>query len=371
MVIIIRSNDIVSDPRVKKYIQFLESTNKPYKLIGWDRDNVLRDIEKGVFLKYEAGHNVGGFQAIKGRLVWMWFVIKTLMKLNLKDVTLHACDLDCVFPAAVFKMLICGKRNIRLIFDIFDWYTDTIPNQGLILKLAFQFMERFSVKISNYIIICEPERREQIPFKYDESKLSVLPNIPYFSESSFLTKYESPLFKNAKLTFCYVGGFIVKRCIDEIITLAEDGIINLAIAGFGNIEIEKRLRSLENHPNIRYFGKVKYQDGLRLMFNSDIIYAMYSPEIKNNIYAAPNKFYEAMFVGKALFTTKGTKVSKKTVELNMGFVAEDNLNDIKQVISSINRENMGMKGNNASRLWNDRFCNYTENYMHNIYSKMI
>lgn len=268
-------------------------------------------------------------------------------------------------------MLVCRKRNIRLIFDIFDWYTDTIPNQGRMLKMVFGMMERISVRMSDHMIICEPERREQIPFQYNDKKLTVLSNIPYFAESSFLTPYDEPLFNNGKLTFCYVGGFIVKRCIEDIITIAGRGDVNLAIAGFGSVEIEGRLKNLEGHPNIKYFGKVKYQVGLRMMYNSDIVYAMYSPEIKNNIYAAPNKFYEAMFVGKALFTTDGTKVGEKTVHLNMGYIAKDNIQDIERVIRSITPEEMKQKAMNSARLWTEKYCNYTETFMKNEYTKMI
>lgn len=371
MVIIVRSNDIVSDPRVEKYIKFLDDKHLPYQLIGWDRDGVMESSDNAVYLKRRAGHNVGGIKAIKGRIVWMWFVFCTLRNMNLRGVTLHACDLDAAFPCAVYKFLTSAKRNIKLIFDIFDWYSDTIPNQNALIRWAFALMERVSVRLSDYLIICEPERREQIPFSFDDSKLTVLPNIPYFSDSSFLTEMDSPLFDNDKITFCYIGGFIVKRCLEDIISIAERGEINLAIGGFGSKEIEGRLEDLKDHPNIKYYGKVKYQDGLRIMYNSDIVYAMYSPEIKNNIYAAPNKFYESMFVGKALFTTLGTKVGEKTVQLGMGYVAKDNEEDIMQVIRTIDPEEMRIRSKKSSDLWKTKYCNYTADFMEHEYRGMI
>ena len=74
------------------------------------------------------------------------------------------------------------------------------------------------------------------------------------------------------------------------------GYVNLLIAGFGDDRIERRCIEMSARENIKYFGTVSYEQGLHISYNSDIIYAMYCKTNPNHIYAAPNKYYEAMLL---------------------------------------------------------------------------
>ncbi|MBR5483592.1 MAG: capsule biosynthesis protein CapK [Alistipes sp.] len=367
MVIIIRCNDILSDPRAMKYVRYLQDNSIEHKLIGWDRDGKNLELANSVMWKEQAGYNVGGFKAVKNRIGWMWFVYRQLCKMKPKDAIIHGCDVDSAFPAACYKLF--HSKN-KLIFDVFDWFSATLYNQKTYILAAFKFMEKFTVKHSDRVILCEQERIVQIPFKVSRSKLSILPNIPYFENDMFLKVDSTKRFDNDLITFSYVGGFSTDRCLFEIVSLAEKGLINLSIAGFGLLELEERLKKdNEILPNIRYYGKVKYEDGLNISYNSDVMYAMYQTVNPNNIYAAPNKYYEAMFLGKPLFTTKGTIVEKKVLDRNMGYVSGESEEEIASTIKSIELEDMTKKGLCARECWVISYKNYTNDYLNNEYLK--
>lgn len=368
MVILIRCNDIVSDPRAMKYVRFLKEKGIDYSLIGWDRDGTNENIPNAILWRKEAGYNVGGINAVRNRLGWMLFVLKHLLKFGRKDVVLHGCDIDSAFPAAIYKLY---NRKAQLIFDIFDWFSATLYDQKPYILKSFIIMERFAVKHSDSIIICEPERIKQIPYRVDESIVTVLPNIPFFSDSSFIKHDPSKTFHNDLITFSYVGGFCEERCLYEIIELAEKGVINLAIAGFGDNRMENKLESLRNCPNIKYYGKVSYQDGLNISYNSDVMYAMYSKVNPNHIYAAPNKYYESMFLGKPIFSTKGTIVENKVIANKTGFVSEESVGEIEQTISMITKECIEEYGNNARKLWAEKYGNYTSDWLNEVYLPLI
>ena len=371
MVILIRSNDVVSDPRAMKYVRYLDETKQDYVLIGWDRDGKMQDTDKAVYYHRQAGYNVGGMRAAWNRIGWMRFVVKTLRRLNIEGAVLHGCDLDGVYPAIIYNKMLPGSKQSRIVYDVFDWFSDTLYNQAKPVLWAFKYMEKHSVQNSDFIIICEPERVEQIPYPIQENKLSVLPNIPYFSNLDFLKKDDVNSFDNDLPTFSYVGGFVPTRCINEIISLAERGIINLVIAGFGNGQIENRLKLLSTCPNIRYYGKVKYTDGLNIMYNSDIVYAMYSVSNPNHVYAAPNKYYEAQMLGRPLFTTKGTIVEHKVLQNGIGYVSGESLGEIETVIKHIEKNDMKQKGAKANLLWREKFSTYTDNFMRTNYQAII
>lgn len=366
MVILIRCNDILSDPRAMKYVKYLQENNIEHYLIGWDRDGRNPKISHSVIWSKRAGFNVGGLKAVKNRIGWMWFVYKQLKKIKPHNAILHGCDLDSAFPATFYNYFHV-KRN-KIIFDIFDWYSATLYNQKKYILTAFKYMEKFTVSKSDHIILCEPERIEQIPFEVPQSKLSVLPNIPFFDNDSFLKNDPIKRFSNELLTFSYVGGFTPDRCLFELISIAEKGLINLSIAGFGNNELENRLKiDMQEYPNIRYYGKVRYEDGLNISYNSDVMYAMYSIKNPNHVYAAPNKYYEAMFLGKPLFTTKGTIVEKKVKNLHIGYISGETEEEILATIKSINMTELRKMGETSKNLWLSTYKHFTLNYLKQKY----
>ena len=369
MVVLIRCNDILTDPRATKYVNFMKREGVEYIKIGWDRDGKALNNDDTFYYKKTAGYNVGGLKAVRNRIGWMLFVIKTLIRIKPKDAVLHGCDLDSAFPAVVYKLLF--NKKTRVIFDVFDWFSATLYNQKMLVLKAFKMMERVSVKYSDYLIICEPERIEQIPYIIPQEKILVLPNIPYFNSEISLYKNSNYSFNNNRITFAYVGGFSTERCLSEIIDLASEGKINLLIAGYGADSIQEKLDNLKNSPNIKCCGKVKYEDGLQIMYNADVIYAMYSISNPNHIYAAPNKFYECMMLGRPLFTTKGTIVERKVNDLNIGYVSGETKEEIYNTIKDLNPEDMVEKGNIAHGLWQTLFSTYTENFMKDSYLGII
>ena len=44
MVVLIRCNDILSDPRAMKYVRYLQEKGIEHKFIGWDRDGKNIDL---------------------------------------------------------------------------------------------------------------------------------------------------------------------------------------------------------------------------------------------------------------------------------------------------------------------------------------
>jgi len=371
MVVVIRSNDVFSDPRAMKYVTYLQNNKIPYILIGWDREGKLSSVDKkkGHFFERHAGFNVGGRKAVINRIYWMFYVLRTLYQIHAYNAVLHGCDLDSAFPAAVYKCL--WSKKTSLIFDVFDWFSATLYNQSKFILSVFAQMEKFTVKRADKVIICEPERIEQIPYPITKDKLEVLPNIPFFKESSFLKYRDDCDFNNHLITFAYVGGFYGERCIPEIVEIAAEGRINLLIAGFGETSYVDRLHQLKDSPYIKYFGKVGYMDALNIMYNADVIYAMYATSNPNHIYAAPNKFYESMFLGKPIFTTIGTIIEKKVCENQMGYTSGESMQEIIQVINAITVIDLQEKGKKAHELWLQKYQNYTQKFMDEVYYPFI
>lgn len=368
MIVLIRCNDIISDSRAKKYLDFFQRKGVDYRIIAWDRLGNSERLPNTIYCPAKSKYNQGGVGAIIDRLKWMWFILKTLFSFK-EDLRIHACDLDAAFPAVVYKML--SRRKNYVLFDIFDWISDTLNNQGKIVLMAFSFMEWLSVKKADHFIICEPERIKQIPYDIEE-RYSVLQNIPSFSSSEFLYEDAAYQFPESQSlpTLVYVGGFASNRCLAELIEGAAQGFYNLNIAGYGDKEILNLLEQHKDSPHIHYYGKVAYADGLRIMYNSDLIYAMYSKQTPNHFFAAPNKYYEAMFVGKPLITTNGIIIADKVRENSFGYGIEETLESLVELVRSLTPEDIRLKSEKAASLWK-KYKSATEDYLNTTYSQLI
>jgi glycosyltransferase involved in cell wall biosynthesis len=368
MIVLIRCNDIISDPRVGKYLHYFKNNNHAYKVIGWKRVGETRDSENTIYFNRNSGYNVGGFKAAIDRFFWILFVIKQLFRMRKEITIIHGCDLDGVFPAIVFKLI--TRKKVTIIFDVFDWFSDTLYNQSFIIRFVFRAMERLCVNYSDEIIVCEEERIAQIPYR-QKKKIRVLQNIPSFKSIDFLYKEEKYLFNNGKKTISYVGGFYRERFLDELIEVAKAGYINLNIAGYGDKDLENKCLSLSEHPNVNYFGKVLYKEGLNIMYNSDLIYAMYCTSNKNHVFAAPNKYYEAMLLGKPIISNAGTILSTKILKNKTGFIITESIDDLKNLILTLNANKVQELSHNARSLWEKTYENKIDDYLSKEYAKII
>ena len=364
-VLLFRSNNIFAS-RVNKYVNYYKRVGLDFTAVGWDRGGEAKNVEHYEFCHYKAKTNKGGFQAMKDHSKWMWFVFRYLMRH--RDVTtIHACDLNVAFPAAIFKKFF--KRDVVLIFDVCDWFSDNFARCKTLCKILSQ-MEKFACKQADHIIICEPERRAQIKFPIDKNPL-VLPNIPEVSDEWTFQRSEKYAFDNDWLTIGYFGGFSTNRFLPELLELTKTEQFNLLIAGYGNKAIEDKCNELKDRPNVKYFGRLSMKEGLEMEANADIISTIYCKTNPNHIFAAPNKFYEALFLGKAILTNDGIIVADKVKEHRIGFAIVETADGFKEWISSVTREEVEKSGNNSQILWERIYKNYVRKFFDEIYSKII
>lgn len=364
-VILFRSNNIF-DSRVNKYHNYYERAGIDCTIVGWDRKEEGLQREKYDFFSYKAGEDVGGMKAIRNHLKWMKFVYSYLKKHN-EVTTIHACDLNSAFPAALFKTF--HKRDVTLIFDACDWFSANFASKPL-LRCCFGLMERFTYKKAAELIICEPERKGQIQFKLRKNPL-VLRNIPEIDTSLITEIQDKYRFNNNKPTIAYMGGLVPSRFLSELLTLAETESFNLLIAGSGDKGIMEKCNELNLKDNVKYFGRVNMVDGLNMENAADVIYAMYCKDNPNHIFAAPNKYYEALLLGKPLITTKGTIVGDKVERFNTGWAVEERIEDMRLLINSLDRKIIEEKGKNASDLWDSTYKDDLKHFFDTEYSKVI
>lgn len=318
-VLIIRSNPVNPDSRVEKEIRALIENGYNVTLLAWDRSedyNIrkepLNEKMKGV-IAFRIGIKAPYGSGIKNlkKLVAFQCVIRSFLKNNKYDIV-HACDFDTAFTA--YHSI--NHSQTKFIYDIFDFYADAF-NVPSVLKALVLFADKWIVCGADLTIICSEERSKQLR-GFCPKKLAVIHNTP---EEICINKEKQEKI-NDKIKLCYVGILQPGRLLLELAEVVMNSCeYELYIGGFGEYADYFSQLSIK-YTNIHYYGKIPYDKTIELESKCDIMIANYDPSVPNHVFAAPNKFYEALYLGKPLVMTKGTGMSNIVTEDDLGVTIE-------------------------------------------------
>lgn len=359
-IIFIRSQLPQNDSRLQRYVNILKKSNHSYLLIGWDRKNTTSKQNQNEILYKKSALIGGGVKNIFHLVTWNIFIFKTLFKYRKQYQNIHAIDFDTILPALFFKFLF--KK--RLIFDIYDKYTDA-RKMPSVVSFFIDKIEYYSCFFSDKLILPDECRIKQLKLKNNINPL-IIENVPF---SEIITK---EMKNKYPIVLSYVGILESKhRGLENLISAVKKypQKIILNIAGDGELK-EYIEFECKNVKNINYFGPVKYDKALEIMLNSHIIVGMYYKTIKNHLYASPNKYYEHLFLGRPLLTTIGTPPGKKVNKFNTGFVLNENKSCLLEFFDKLNLDECIEFGLNAKNLWEKKYLNYWEN-ISNLYLGLL
>lgn len=361
MILFIRSSLIHRDVRAGKYVHYLKPSQ--VMLMDWDRQGERIDESPNhVSFKLRAGYGKG-FKSLFKFLQWNAFIFKTIWKDMGKVQVLHISDLDC-FPGA-FPFAFFGKK---IVFDCYDFFTASRMTNPQ--KLSYRFMyyfEMLCLKLSHLLILPADFRAKHLNFK--PKNLLVCENVPMMPEMNV----QEHLQKSDKIQIVYAGTLERDNrgleWIPEIARILGNKVI-FYIAGSGELSnfFEE---AASNSANIKFLGQLSHEDSLRITQRCDLIYAIYLTRVKNNVMAAPNKFYESMFLGVPLVTNRGTLFSEIVSNNNLGFVGDENKESIIQTIDSLTSQQISEASSRGISYWKNNYSNYLSRKYQKEYQEKI
>lgn len=333
-VVFIRSNPVNPDSRVEKEVVALLKSGKEVQVLAWDRDNDYRirkekktsqgiqfDIWRvGIKSVYGGGMKRNFIPLLKFQIeIAKWLVVHR----NEYDV-IHACDFDTAYVSRKVVSIL-GKK---LVYDIFDYYADSfkVPNKikGFIIKA-----DKRNIEKADAVILCTEKRIDQIVGR--PRKLCIIHNSPFEIEQSSDVKIVGHRMKAV-----YVGILSEERMIIELMNVVSRNkdTMELHIAGFGQLE-NQVVEMAKSHDNIMFYGRIDYDKTLDLENQCDIMTAIYSPDNRNHFFAAPNKFYEALMLGKPVIMVEGTGMSEVVLQNGIGCVIEYTEKALEEALTNL------------------------------------
>ena len=366
--VIIRSNSIIYDPRVRKIYR---SLSKRYStlILGWNREGVSKKTTDD----YIADLKLFDLKAPFGKsslvayfpLFWMWILFKLFVY---RPKVVHACDLDTILPCYIYKLIF--RR--RLVFDVFDRYAmEYIPLflepgslKFKILYLLVNLFEELFSKKSNVLINVSDEVLRT--FQKRPKHCAIIMNCV---EDHAIDRVKS---QDHTLTLVYTGNVVETRGLDKIAAAIKD-LSNVEFIIAGRVVDKELLNHILALPNVKYKGLLKQSDALALEACSDAIIALYDLRIPFHNFTIPNKVFEAMMLGIPIITNNGAR--KLINKSRSGIIVEYNdINQIKAAIVSLrdNTELRRMLGNNGRKAFLQKY-NWTlmEQELYKIYEYLL
>lgn len=336
-VIILRSNPVNPDPRVEKHAYFLAQHEFIVKVFAWNREKThkitahLKRVIDAEFEIISIGSKAeygGGFKSLFSFLKFQIAMFFWLVKHRREFHFIHACDLD----TALVGLIVSRLFKKRMIFDIFDFRYSRPSGAFYFIQSMIKKIQLWIINKSDGVIICSEDRRLQIQGSKPK-KITIIHNTPYLDfENPQLSQNQSNQIK-----LVYVGILQDYRLIEEVLKLVSmNDSYSIDIAGFGKLE-ELVADFASKYSNITYYGKIDYKDTILLESRSDIMMAIYDPKIDNHFFAAPNKFYEAMMLGKPLIMVESTGMSSIIKENDFGVLIRFNQKSLEEGLINLNQ----------------------------------
>lgn len=335
-VVLIRSTAVMPDPPVEKMANALLDNGHKVTILAWDRENVYTEkqsrktlanhetdiIHFGIPAKYSGGIK----ENFKGLLLFQIRIISWLISHRKEYDVIHAFDFDTGFAAMLCSKLL-GKK---FVYHILDYYIEGHVLPGKFLNSMIEKFEVCVINAADSTVICTEKRREQIK-KASPRRLYVIHNTPdsaQMNNGSLKLRGDS-----SKVKIVYVGILAGLRLLKETVeAIAQMDNVEMHIGGFGEY-VEWIKEAADKYNNIFFYGRLQYGDTLSLEKQCDIMVAIYDPSLMNHKYAAPNKFYESIMIGKPIIMARGTGYDEVIENSDIGILTEYNKEGI---ISAIN-----------------------------------
>lgn len=335
-ILFVRSNPVDPDARVEKEVNSLVKSGYHVEVVGWDRKNKYK-LEKSCMSLNSGTVNVyrfgipssfsGGLKRNLLPLIKFQIRLFTWLLKNKRNYDIvHACDFDTAWISSLFVKIF----NKTLVYDIFDYYVDAFSVPKL-LKGMVECADKRVINSAEAVIICSEKRTEQIRGT-NPRLLTIIHNSPARVDNTRLGNIK---LDKHKVKIVYAGILSDGRFIKEVASIVvryHD--VEFHIGGFGKYE-EYFKEISQEYDNIFFYGKLKYSDVLQLENACDIMIALYDPKVPNHYYAAPNKFYEAMMLGKPIIMVKNTGMDEIVSKHNIGEVIEYNPDSFEKALATV------------------------------------
>lgn len=293
-------NNDGSDPRINKEIRTL-STRFQIDYVGMQSVPGHSFVDSFVVRKYLIHAQR---KSIWGLCQYIYLVAKLLY--NKTYHTIHIVNEPLLIVC--YPILLLARRPIVL--DLFD---------SLFLRMSRGNEQCYWLKYLLYrpvdcILVTDDARKQLLP-KTFFVKAKVVPNYPHYFET-FASRKEL----DEALTLFYYGWFGAHRGTDLLMAMLQEKHVPIRVIMAGWFGDEKSKQLLQDE-QVSYLGILSQEEAITVAREqADYILCVYRPVNQNNVFASPNKVYDAIQAEVPVIMNAEVNMSKQIEEWGIGVV---------------------------------------------------
>lgn len=202
-----------------------------------------------------------------------------------------------------------GKPLVTHLSD--PWFDSPYRVGKPILNFIVKYLENLIFKNSDLIIVTNENYSSFLKKKYT----NLINKIKVLHHPMMQLSISKPNKKNNKTILSHLGEFYKKRLPDPILELLERyNNMNIQLNFVGNNKEDKVFKKISNYrvaDKIRFYGKVSYEESLKIGLNSDYL-LLVDANLPDNKFFLPSKLIDYLAIGKPIITitNKGSPVHK-------------------------------------------------------------
>jgi glycosyltransferase involved in cell wall biosynthesis len=302
-----RSGPLNMTPAVERYATFLRKAGFDGELFGIEISFHSRrpPVDFVDHLESLSASYKNTFERIWMMLRWQFFQLRHLWRQ--KPDVVQFCDVFSAVPALLIKW----TRGAKLVYDVRDPARMSLSHWGP-LSNAAGWLESFVARRSEVVVMVSEPLRALLDSRTQE-KTVVVPNAP--SEDAFKDFHFS---SDGKLRVSLAGFVSHRRNLQAWceLTQAEPDVL-LDVYGAVYDATTQQILDRFGIPTPKV---IQNREAVERMATADAVSMMYDPAIEVNRYAAPNKFYEALMLGKPLICGEGMLIADEVRRVGCGVV---------------------------------------------------
>ncbi len=320
-VVMLLTNDCVSDPRVEKEAVALSSAGWEVVILAWDRTGEAplteeRDgyrIERlGPRAAYGAG--VRSLSAFRG--FWRNAAARAA---QLRPDVVHCHDLDTAPAGLRVKRMLPG---VHLVLDYHEFYrvSRMVPSRGVVgvaARFVVDRVDRRALSRAAFVLLTFPAGIDYYE-RLAPGKVVMVENAP---DAVFFRPAPGPR-PDRPYTVCYVGQKRYGDSLRMLIDIVQEHEDLSAILAGGGVAAEEIARYAEGKPRIETTGRVGYAEIPAFYDHSDAVWALYDASVGNIKTAIPVKMMEGMACGLPVLVNAGTWAGDYVTEHGVGLAVD-------------------------------------------------
>jgi len=323
-------------PRTIRMAKVLGELGHKVMILEWDRASSK--------LPFEVEDNIDfvrmGLKApygIKACFLFpCWIIFVTVFLLVRRFDAVQPRNLDCLIPAWLTSRIL--RRRFRIVYDLADFYSDSYVVEIPLVRRLSEALEKILIKRVDGLITATDKSAIQIGATNIPENWMVLYNSPESAEY----RGENEEKEGDKLSLFYGGIFGKDRTnlLSVIKAIRNVNTVEFLIAGFG--EYQRLFENIsKNLANVRFLGKIPHSEVMRLSSSADLIIIPFNSAYRNVRVSLPNKFFEAIALGKPLIVPKNTYMAELCSKFQFGISVDyTDIDEIKRAVLLLRDESL-------------------------------